>query len=135
MSVLDLEFKKKQEIQIRIKNLEGAQIRHCIDNWRKLTSDPEILDIVTGAHIEFGSVPYQFFIPSQIKLSESEMEIIDNEIIDLLQKKMIVKSEHEFGEYISTIFVREKEDGSHRMILNLKPLNKHVKYLHFKWTL
>ena len=132
MSVLDLEFKKKQEIQIRIKNLEGAQIRHCIDNWRKLTSDPEILDIVTGAHIEFGSVPYQFFIPSQIKLSESEMEIIDNEIIDLLQKKMIVKSEHEFGEYISTIFVREKEDGSHRMILNLKPLNKHVKYLHFK---
>jgi hypothetical protein len=48
VSVLDLEFKKKQEIQIRIKNLEGAQIRHCIDNWRKLTSDPEILDIVTA---------------------------------------------------------------------------------------
>jgi hypothetical protein len=30
VSVLDLEFKKKQEIQIRIKNLEGAQIRQIV---------------------------------------------------------------------------------------------------------
>ena len=30
------------------------------------------------------------------------------------------------------IFVREKKDGNHRMILNLKPLNKFVKYRHFK---
>ena len=33
---------------------------------------------------------------------------------------------------MSNIFVREKKDGNHRMILNLKPLNKHVKYRHFK---
>ena len=33
---------------------------------------------------------------------------------------------------MSSIFTREKRDGSYRMILNLKQLNKHIEYEHFK---
>lgn len=59
-------------MRIKIKQLEGGQIRYCIYQWENITSDREILDIV------------------------------------------------------------EKKDGNHRMILNFKPLNKNVLYLHFK---
>ena len=48
------------------------------------------------------------------------------EISSLLEKAVIVESTHEPGEFISSVFVRLKKGGSHRMILNLKNLNKHV---------
>ena len=64
--------------------------------------------------------------------------IIDEEIQKLLDKGVIVPCRHEIGEYLSPIFVTEKKDGSFRMILNLKSLNQHVEYQHFKmdsvWT-
>ena len=44
----------------------------------------------------------------------------------------IVPSSHEPGEFISPIFVRPKDDGSFRLILNLKKLNEHTEYIHFK---
>ena len=39
---------------------------------------------------------------------------------------------HTDGEYISRVFLREKKDGSFRMILNLKKFNDHVVYRKFK---
>ena len=45
---------------------------------------------------------------------------------------MIVRTDRETGEFISPIFLRERKDGSHRMILNLKALNKSIVYHHFK---
>ena len=45
---------------------------------------------------------------------------------------MIVETTHCSGEYLSTIFIRPKQDGGHRLILNLNNLNKHVEYHHFK---
>ena len=39
---------------------------------------------------------------------------------------------HQEGEFISGVFTREQKDGSRRMILNLKKLNKFVQYNHFK---
>ena len=45
---------------------------------------------------------------------------------------IIVKSSHEPDQFISTVFLREKKDGTFRMILNLKKFNKWVNYNHFK---
>ena len=59
-------------------------------------------------------------------------KFIDVEIVRLLGKKVIVPCENEYGDFISTIFVRPKADGTHRLILNLKVLNKYVAYHHFK---
>ena len=47
-------------------------------------------------------------------------------------KGVLELTEHEEGEYINTVFTRPKKDGSHRMILNLKPLNKFIEYKKFK---
>ena len=56
----------------------------------------------------------------------------------LLKGVMAHTSVHEEGEFISSIFVRPKKDGSYRMILNLKSLNQYAEYHHFKlgtiWT-
>ena len=61
-----------------------------------------------------------------------EQHVIDTEIDKLLAKGAITPSSHEEGEYISPIFTRAKKDRSFRVILNLKCLNSHVQYHHFK---
>ena len=38
----------------------------------------------------------------------------------------------EKGDFMSSIFTRDKRDGSYRMILNLKQLNKPTECEHFK---
>ena len=65
-------------------------------------------------------------------LSEAQTESVDTEVSNLLRKQAIEACDHEAGEYISPIFTRPKKDGSHRMILNLKSLNKHITHHHFK---
>ena len=53
-------------------------------------------------------------------------------VTKLLKKKVITKSCQETGQVVSPIIVREKKDGSHRMILNLKSLNENIKNKKFK---
>ena len=70
--------------------------------------------------------------PRQIIYSSGDKDIINLEIAKLLKKGVIEPSKPSDGDFISTIFVRPKKDGSHRLILNLKPLNEFVAYYHFK---
>ena len=60
------------------------------------------------------------------------MDVISTEIEKLLQKGVIVAIRHEKGEFISPIFITPKKDSFFRLILNLKRLNAHVEYQHFK---
>ena len=87
--------------------------------------------MVSGQYIEFDTKPCQTHPPALKCFSAAENDIISTEVANLLQKAVIVDHEtsHEPGEFISSIFVRPKKDGSHRMIINL---NKHVQYNHFK---
>ena len=64
--------------------------------------------------------------------SPSEREIITEEITKLLDKGVIEQIDRVRRDFISTIFVRPKKDGTFRMILNLKQLNEFVSYYHFK---
>lgn len=64
--------------------------------------------------------------------SAEENDTISKEVANLLEKAAIVETSHEPGEFISPVFVRLRKDGSHKMILNLKNLNKHVQYNHLK---
>jgi hypothetical protein len=63
-------------------------------------------------------------------LSHLEESHIDLKITKLLGKGVLKLCRNpELGEYFLPIFTRPKKDGSQRMILNLKSLNKHVIYL------
>ena len=85
-----------------------------------------------GQHIGFMLSSLEVTPPPQPTWSKTEEEFIDMEIQRLLLKGVIAHSVHEEGEFISSIFVRLKKDGSYCMILNLKSLNQYVEYHHFK---
>ena len=58
--------------------------------------------------------------------------MIQEEVNKLLKKGVVVECEHKPVEYISPIFLKKKTNGAQRLILNLKKLNKHLEYKHFK---
>ena len=92
-----------------------------------------ILQYVTGVQIEFkGDItPQQISHRSSI-FNATERAIVQTEIDKLITKGVIVPSSPEKNDFVSTIFLRPKKDGSHRTILNLKQFNEFVEYHHFK---
>ena len=101
-------------------------------NWKKLTSDKYIWDIVTnGLRLDFKEIPknrqYQFRT-----LKNDELDIVKAEVDKLLSKQVICESRRERNDYLSNVFTRNKKDGGKRMILNLKQFNTRITYRHFK---
>jgi hypothetical protein len=116
----------------KVSNFQAGRLSSYVEQWKMLTSDEFILDMVTEAHIELLTTPFQVKYPQKKLFSSKERLVIDSEIKSLLAKGVIVPSVTEPGEYISPIFITPKKDGSYRMILNLKQFNEHVAYHHFK---
>ena len=106
--------------------------RNCLNVWKQLTTDPEILDFVAHCHIEFTDGPAKYSRESHRNFTAVEQQFISEEVTKLLELVAIVRSNHEEGECISLIFVVPKSDGSHRLIFNLKNCNQAVLYPHFK---
>ena len=113
---------------------EAGRLRHFIEKWCHITSDPQVLQIVRGVRIEFtedavitcpGIAEKQLY---HVKLSDELDDCIQG-FLDLKVIKEIPISERG---YVSPIFTVPKKDGSLRMILNLKRFNLNVEYIHFK---
>jgi hypothetical protein len=114
-------------------NFIAGKVRLFHNEWAKLTTDKFILDIINnGYQIEFSSMPCNQCSRPEITFSGKEACTIDSLIEQLLIKQVIEKAEPLPGQVLSNIFIRAKQDGSHRLILNLKNLNEHVKKKHFK---
>ena len=101
-------------------------------NWRKLTSDKYILDIVTnGLRLDFKEIPknrqYQFRT-----LKNDKLDIAEAEVNKLLNKQVICESKREENDYLSNVFTRNRKDGGKRMILNIKQFNTHITYHYLK---
>ena len=96
-----------------------------------ITSDKEILTSVREATVEFDTRPHNTQRPQSV-FSVEESGIIHSEVKKLLSKNIIETTDHTPYEVISSIFIRPKKDGGHRLILNLKGLNQFVTYHHFK---
>ena len=110
-------------------SFQAGQVRHFIQNWAILTSDPFILNAVKHYDIEFeGDFAVQTQRPYQIRFSAEETRIIDSEILKYLSKRVIEPACVTPESFVSTIFIRPNKDGSHRMILNIKPFNEFVDY-------
>ena len=66
-------------------------------------------------------------------MSEEEMAFVDNHLSELLADGFIEKLDHMLPNgWVSNIFLVPKCQGGFCMILNLKELNKFVKYTKFK---
>jgi hypothetical protein len=132
VSSVDINCKPHVTLTQQLTQLAG-RLQHFITCWEKLTSDSVILEFVKGVKIEFqnGIEPTQN-IGRTCNFNVREQVIVESEIQKLIQKGVIIPSVHEAGEFISTIFLRSKKDGSYRTILNLKQFNEFVQYQHFK---
>ena len=112
---------------------KAGRVSDCVSKWAKITSDYKILSDIRGYKLEFLEPPTQSRPMPEIKFSPQERQFVQQEIKALLRKGVITKAEHTAGEYISNIFLREKQEvGKFRMILNLKHLNKYIEKKHFK---
>ena len=115
----------------KVEKFQGGSVKAHISQWECLTSDPEILEMVSGMPISVTSQLSPLNI-CQYPLRKKETDFIKEELQNLLKKNVIKKSLPEPGQFISPIFVREKPDGGFRLILNLKKLNETIEYKKFK---
>ena len=79
----------------KVNCFEAGRISQCIDQWRQITSDPEILDVVSGYDIELieGSPPHNN--QSNYEFSLFDEKIIYFELSKLIAERVIVPSCHE----------------------------------------
>ena len=125
------------DLSQNVKCFTAGNIHNHLSQWKSITSDPFIIDIVkSGLKLRFAEEPAQN-IYHNIPVTKAEKQIISDEIQKLLQKEVMYPCMREEGDSMSSIFTREKSDGSHKMTLNLKQVNKHIDYEHFKmfWIL
>ena len=111
----------------------GGWLKHFLPQWKALTSDPFILNMVTGMDIPLENRQLQVSIPPELVFSEVEKQAADEQIQTLLNKRAIVECFH-IGpdDFVSNVFLWPKKGGSYHMILNLKKFNDFVQYEHFK---
>lgn len=74
----------------------------------------------------------QLVRPIEPQWSEQEKIQIREEIVQLLGKQAISECQPVSNQFISRIFLVSKPNGSYRLILNLKELNKFINTEHFK---
>ena len=111
----------------------GGRLKFFKSEWRKFTSDPEILDMVSGMSLSLDDTPVQTSLPHEIRMNSLETAAASDHIQTLLQKRAIRPcSFNKQTDFLSNIFLTPKHDGGFRMILNLKKFNKYVHYAHFK---
>ena len=122
----------KLKLTDMVNNFQAGRLSAFSDSWKTITHDKNILSTVKGLSIEFIDLPKQTFIPREYKHTEEELSYLDLEIEKLLKKGIIEKAVWESDQYVSNIFLRDKKDGTYRMILNLSKLNESVEYHKFK---
>ena len=103
-----------------------------LHKWKELKFDIEVISTVLGMPINIASI-FSIFNKYQYPFNIMEDAFIESEIQSLLKKEVIRTSSHEPGEFISPIYLREKNDVGYRIILNLKKLNESVEYKSSKW--
>lgn len=114
-------------------NFHAGKISKFFHNWTKLTKDKFILSVIKeGYEIEFESEPCINCNRKPINFNIKEQNIISELLKKFEDKGVIVESQHEQGEILSNIFIRPKQDGTYRLILNLSRLNEHVDKITFK---
>ena len=110
----------------------GGRLFHFSRNWKQITSDPWILETITGSKLEFRSIPQQVRPPTETHLDVEKAQVLTGEIEKLVKKEAISVVPNAGEGFISSIFLVPKSDGSWRPVVNLKPLNEHITSRHFK---
>ena len=87
--------------------LLAGRLGHFLPNWRRITNDPTILEMIQGYKLEFTSTPVQSTVRRPLQFSCSETEKIDLEISALLEKEALHVVKPVSDQFISNVFGTE----------------------------
>jgi hypothetical protein len=104
----------------------------CQGNWRIISSDAWIAQVVGGYRLELMTQPNQRNPPCPITMGKAESMAITSEIGKLSEKGAIKPVQPYVGQFLSQLFLVPKKDGSQRPVINLKPLNLLIQKQKFK---
>lgn len=109
----------------------GSRLRHFAAAWGELGTKGFVLAIVTHCYRLnlVGSCPRRSVIPDLPRVPELRSSMI-TAVEDLIVQGTAVevpREEQGRGNY-SRVNLRRKTSGKYRLIINLKPLNKHARY-------
>lgn len=96
--------------------LIAGRLQHFLSNWKEITNDKAILDIVSGYNLEFTSVPSQKCVRNTFVYSTKAV-YLDCEIQKLKDKVVIREAIPCDDQFISTVFLTPKTDNTFRMCL------------------
>ena len=91
-----------------------------------------MLSSVTGGKSEFETKLRQVSWPEPYQCRKDKQKGIEIDIEKRIAKGVIQRVSSPEDAYVSNICTREKQDGSPRVILDFKNLNKNIIYHHFK---
>lgn len=112
----------------------ASRLKYFAAPWPSVTSDHWVLQVVReGPSIDFIFEPIQKLLPPQIAMSFEMLAFCDAEMHELLSKRAISEvMDGSSGTVCSFFCVKKKQAGQFRPIVNLKPLNRFIKYQHFE---
>lgn len=115
-------------------SLVGGRLMFYARAWERITNDPWVLETIRfGVDIDFISKPIQGEIPPQLALSKDMSAICDKEVDELLSKGAVsLVSDDRVDAFYSNLFVVPKRPTGYRPVINLRGVNKFVRYEHFK---
>ena len=113
-------------------NQIGGRLQYFLANWKIVTTDKNILQMVKGLKVEWNPKPSGSITRRGPRFSQQEIDLIAKEVQALLEKNAIAKSTETADQFVGHLFLRPKKDGGMRPIYNMKPINHHVRYEHFK---
>ena len=91
----------------------AGRLQYFVKHWKKLTSNPEILEWVSGLKIDFILEPFQEKFPHHPKMSAQESWLVTKEVESMLKKRAIQKTYVKKGQFLSNLFlVRKKDEGT-----------------------
>lgn len=103
--------------------------------WEEITENKFILrTIADGYAIEFSNRPPTKYLATMLPKDSNQAKVFLESLQKLLDQKVIchVPQEEEQKGFYSHIFAKRKPSGKLRLILNLKPLNRGIRYKRFR---
>lgn len=110
----------------------AGRLQQFLRVWKTICEDPVVLAWLKGYKIPFHSRPKQLYEPADKEFSATEKREISKLLDEFLNKGIIKETAQAKDQFISRIFITPKNDGSFRLIINLKELNEFVITEHFK---
>ena len=114
------------------KSLKAGKLKYFLQNCQVLTSDQAILEIFRRK-LPIQGRSHQVREPREVSMSQCEQNAVNKEIQSMLKKRCLKRGTTSSRSIsVNKVCESKKGENKFRLIINLKQLNQHMPYLHFK---